>query len=330
MARSKCFRDIRGLSGWRAAPFLVKSIPTTGAARQPDYLKSPKILSILDIIESILKIYLALTIVILQSCATTQRVAVLSNTALEALQTFDEINYSFKDHCILMHELENYKAIEENNKIDLNTPVCADWNRVDSMKNALISVLSSYFSGLKKLSDEKAKNVYLPPITKHLRPGSYLGVDLSNEQVSATNNISEKLLSAALGSYRNNKIKKFIAESDRSIAIIFLKSIEFIGLLRTAIKSDQALLLNVYTLLIKDGNNKFQQIQAFRDYSKQDNDLDKRERQFRSYISILKGVSEAHHEVASKINTLNKKEWQHLLIEEASEIYLLIKVFKEL
>ncbi|MBA2249073.1 MAG: hypothetical protein H0W12_02650 [Chitinophagaceae bacterium] len=270
-------------------------------------------------------------LMLVSGCVSTQRVYVFSKIAFAGLNTSDDIKYSFSDYCLQSATLLNYKKVNDNKPIDLfNKPNCAEYVRIDSAKNALFTVVSAYFEALQQLSDDKTIRFNLDGITRYLKKGSYLHIDITDENVKSVNTIAASLLSATVGAWRNNKIKKFIASSDAALYNVISKLEDMYRLLSVSIENQKGDVLDVYTNYMKDTSNKYLQMQSIKDYSGQIAGFDKMEQQIRIYIATMERIKKGHAEITRKINTVSKKEWQKLVMDQSSEIFTLIKTFNAL
>ncbi len=277
-----------------------------------------------------IRLSVTVIVLILSGCASTSRVSVFSKTAIEGLELSKEIPYSFDDHCINIHDLNNYNKANSGQTIDLFSKTdCSSFRKVDSGMNALHAVLLAFFKGMQKLSDDGTVDINIEKLTKNFKKGSYYTVELTDKEVTAVNSISNKLLSAIASGYRNNKVKEFLSGSDEPITSIISKLQDFYELMNTSLELERSTTLIVYTPHIRDTSQKYLQILALKDYSSQILLINNKEKQVRSYINTLEKLKKGYHEVVSAMNTMNKKEWQQLIISEASDLFALIDQFNK-
>ena len=150
----------------------------------------------------------ALTLVIsLTACVSLKQVGQYSAQATDGIARFEELEYSFEQHCLDRCLFNAMTTFEIKRELECN---CADYRKADSVTTLIYHAIAGYFSGLSDLSLNELTVYDLGPLRSTLTAGSFGDINISAPQAEAYTNLSQLLLRAATGAYRNKKIKDYI------------------------------------------------------------------------------------------------------------------------
>lgn len=143
-----------------------------------------------------------------------------SKTASAGIQKYEDIGYSFSQHCIDRCRLESLKDFTIKRVMECQ---CDLYKKADSVTLLLYSAVKGYFNGLAQLSGNEIIDYSFDALKKSLTEGTFGEVEINSEHVNAYSNISKILLRATTDAYRKNKIKIYIAEANAPLKVLLDK-----------------------------------------------------------------------------------------------------------
>lgn len=268
--------------------------------------------------------------VVASSCVNLKSINNFSSTSSTGIKKFEDINYSFKQHCIDRCQFEAIRKFEIKRDIECN---CDDYRKADSVTQLIYNSIRGYFDGLTNLSNNDLTNYNFDALKKSLTEETFGSIKIEKEQVEAYSKISKILLKATTDIYRKNKLKKYIEEANEPIQIL-LNKFQFIiqknleGELN--FKKER---LYAYYQEMKMNNpplTEYEKGKATSDYYQQLFDINTKQKQIESFAKSLKSISEGHQKLYDNINKMSTKELKDLLIGYTSDIQDIISEFNKL
>lgn len=285
-------------------------------------------------VQSVTKTFLCLILaIVFSSCVTTERFATYSKTTIGGLKMSDEINYSFRKHCISNSTYLQNQNIISGEPVSLDTSDCRSSKATDDLMAKVYTTLLSYFNGMQKLSAGQNTDYSVEGITSTFKVGNYTGINLSENQVKSINSIGQILISASTGAYRNEKIKEFIIESDKPVSNLLEIYSTYYELLKLNVQNEKLGYKKQYATIVNNKTGKFSlfdKMAALTNYTASFNKLENQRLQIDLMIKALEQIKGGHNQLAAKVNTLSKSDLKNLLMKSSSNIFQLTNEFKSL
>lgn len=143
-----------------------------------------------------------------------------SSSSSKGIKNFEDINYSFKQHCIDRCQFEAIHKFEIKRDTECN---CYDYKKADSITLVIYNSIKGYFDGLANLSNNDLTDYNFDALNKSLTEGEFGDIKIEKTQVDAYSTISKILLKATTDIYSKNKIKKYVDEANAPIQILLAK-----------------------------------------------------------------------------------------------------------
>jgi len=280
------------------------------------------------------KMLIAFTTVLMlgpTGCVNLKSVDDYSLTSLKSIEKFEELNYSFNQHCIDHCQFEAIRKFEIKREPEKYCG-CDPYQQADKVTQLIYYSINGYFEGLSNLSNDKLTTYNFDPVTKSLKAGKFGSVEIKSEQVDAYTKISKILLKATTDLYRKRRIKDYIEQANEPIKTLLL---QFKFVLQTNLKSEieakRHELYNYYMEMEKDGKlSKYEQGKAVIEYYQQVSDLNAKENQIEAFAKGLDLIKEGHQKLYDDRNKMTTKELSDILIRCSSDIQDIISEFNKL
>jgi transcriptional regulator with GAF, ATPase, and Fis domain len=268
--------------------------------------------------------------IVLNSCVVLKSVNNFSSTSLNGIKKFEDINYSFQQHCIdkCQFDLMHHSIIKREEDIVCR---CDSSIMADKITQLIYNSIQCYLSGLTNLSDNKLTDYKYNTLEKSLTQGPYADKIIEKEQIAAYTRISEILSKAATDHYRKNKINKYIAEANDPIKLL-LSKFQFIQRnLWDELKFRKEELFQYYQNLVENSTlSEYEKNKATADYYQKLSEIDAKQKQIEAFAKSLNSISEGHQKLNDNINILSPKDLKVLLSGYASDIQDLVSEFNKL
>ena len=273
-------------------------------------------------------IILQILVLSLLGCANLKTVNQYSNNALKATQKFEELHYTFSQHCMdrcRIAAIDSFKIYRE-----IECP-CDQYKRADSVTQLLYRAVAGYFDGLTRLSSNELTNYHIDRLKKAVQEEDLGVLQVKKEEADAYATLTDMLLRGFAGSYRQNKIKKYIGEANAPVQILlskleFIESKNLAGLLE--FKKEQ--LFDHYRTLLKSKLSDYEKQQASADYYESLQGIITFEKQIATYGRSLKAVARGHQQLYENRNQISTEELRRSLTPYANDIRDLISEFDKL
>lgn len=267
--------------------------------------------------------------IVINSCANLHSINNFSSTSSSGLTKFDDIHYSFTQHCENRCESESIRKFEIKRALDCN---CDIYKKADSVTVLIYHSIKGYFDGLAALSEKDLTNYNFDTLETNLTTGTFGDIEIDQRQVEAYTGISNILLNAVTGLYRKNKIKKYVEEANQPIQIL-LSKFQFIlqKNLEGELDFKKEKLYDFYRGLMMDNSlNNYEKEKTVSDYYHQLTDINNQEQQIDLYANSLTGIAKGHQEIYDNRNKMKVKELRDSLLIYQSNIANFISQFNKL
>jgi hypothetical protein len=168
-------------------------------------------------------------------------------------------------------------------------------------------------------------------LTKALTEGKFGDISIEKTHVEAFSNISKILLKAFTDTYRKQKIKTYVVNSNESL-IVLLKYLDFnlsdnlfgkLNVQKERIKS-------YYFDLTKDSTlSTYEKTRAIEEYYQQLSKIEVKQKEILAYSKAIKKISEGHQKIASNADKMSNKDIVELLTQYSSDIQDIISEIKK-
>ena len=269
----------------------------------------------------------------LTSCVNLKSVNDYSLTSLKSIRKFEEINYSFKQHCIDRCQFEAIRKFEIKNWKDAEKEcACALYQQADSVTQLIYNAINGYFEGLSNLSNNNLTTYNFDALKNSLTEGNFGNVEIKKEQVDAYANISKILLRATMDLYRKKKIKDYVEQANEPIQIL-LSTFQFIlqSNLEGLVEVKKEKLFSYYKDMARNNTlSEYEKGKAVIDYYQQLSDLNAKQKQIDAFAKGIKVIADGHQKLYDSRNKMTAKELREMLIQYASDIQNIISEFNKL
>lgn len=263
------------------------------------------------------------------SCANLRAVNGFSSDSLEGIQKFEQIHYSFTQHCHDRCVFEATRNFEIKRSLECN---CDIYEKADSVTMLIYSSIKGYLDGLANLSDNNLANYNLDTLKSTLTEGDFGDIKIGKEQVDAYGGIAQILLNAVSGAYRKKKIKFYIEQANKPIQTL-LDKFQFI--LRNNLNEElnfkkEKLFAFYRELLLNNDLTEYEKGKATAEYYEQVANIDRTQQEIDVFSGSLTDISEGHQKIYDNRNKLSARELKNLLVAYQSDISNMVSHFNKL
>lgn len=265
----------------------------------------------------------------LSSCVNSKSVNDFSSSSSKGIKKFEDINYSFKQHCIDRCQFEAIRKFEIKRETECS---CDDYKKADSVTLLIYNSIKGYFDGLTNLSNNDLTDYNFDALNKSLTEGEFGDIKIDKAQVDAYSAISKILLKATTDIYRKNKIKKYVEEANAPIQILLTK---FQFILQKNLQDElnfkkEKLYAYYQDMKMNNTLSEYEKGKATIDYYQQLSDINSKQQQINAFAKSLKSISEGHQKLYDNRNKMSAKELKEMMTGYASNIQDIISEFNKL
>lgn len=270
-----------------------------------------------------------LSIIVLSSCVNLKYVNDFSSTSLQGVQSFEELNYSFRQSCIDKCISEKINSLEFDDEEECN---CKLENVADSITFKIYNSIYGYFESLTNLSNNKLTSYRTEDLELALTEGKFGPITINKEQVVSYSKISKILIRAFTDTYRKKNIKEYVKEANEPVKVL-IYSLDFnisanlngkLNVKKERLKADY------FDLLQDDSLSTVEKRNSLKDYYAEIDEIENYQKKFSTYSKILKKISEGHQQLYDNIDKLTANDIKQALYQSASEIQTVILEFNKI
>lgn len=279
--------------------------------------------------------FLLLTVGI-SSCINLKSVNTFSSSSLKGIKKFEDINYSFNQHCNERCKFEAISKLEVKKKLECD---CSLYKSADSVTILIFNSINGYFDGLAKLSNNELTDYKFDALKKALVKGDFGDVKIEEKHVNAYSEISKILLKATTDAYRKRKLKFYITKANEHIQVL-LTSFQFIVQKNLAdeleFKKDKLSVFysNMMDTTLPDIKAKnyttADKEKAIMEYYQQLEDIELKRQQIIAFAKSLNVIKTGHQKLFDNKDKMTAKEIKELLTGYANDIEDIISEFNKL
>lgn len=263
------------------------------------------------------------------SCANLRTINDFSSNSLEGVKKFEQINYSFAQHC------QDRCVFEATSKFEIRRSLecdCETYKKADTITMLIYNAIKGYLDGLTNLSDNQLANYNLDTLKSALTEGDFGDIKIGKEQVDAYGGIAQILLNAVSGSYRKKRIKLYVEQANKPIQIL-LDKFQFIlqKNLKEELNFKKEKVFSFYReLLLNNDLTEYEKGKATAEYYEQVANMDRTQQEIDLFAGSLADISQGHQKIYDNRNKLSARELKNLLVGYHSDISNMISHFNKL
>jgi hypothetical protein len=266
---------------------------------------------------------------VLNSCVSLKSVSSFSSTSLDGIKKFEEINYSFRQHCIERCQFEAIRDFDIKKETDCN---CDIYKQADQATLLIYNSIKGYLTGLKNISRNNLTDYSTNALEKSLQEGAFGNVKIEKKLVDSYSSILEILSKSVTDIYRKNKIEIYVEDANEPIQVL-LEKFQFIMKENLEVELDfRKERLYDYYMEMKLNNtiSEYEKGKATIDYYQQLSDINAKQKQIDVFVRGLKSISQGHQKIYDSRNKMSARELSVLLAEYTSAIQDIISEFNKL
>ncbi|SFB40698.1 hypothetical protein [Algoriphagus aquimarinus] len=267
---------------------------------------------------------------LISSCINLKSVGDYSATSLESIRNFEQIEYSFLQHCLDRCADEAIRTFEIKRAQDCS---CALYQEADSVTQIFYNSIEGYFQGLGNLSQNKLTQYSSNALIGTLTADELGPVKIEERTASAFSSLSNTLLRASTDFYRRKKIVQYIEQANEPIQILFEKFETIISNnLKKELRFKQERLYAYYTdmKMNRTLTSDYEKGKATADYYQALETIQRKEMELEVFGRSLAEIAKGHQVLYENRNKLSVKNLQELLHGYSSNVKELISEFNKL
>lgn len=266
----------------------------------------------------------------LVACVNLKTVSDFSATSLKGIQNFEQLDYTFQDHCVDRCEHEAVQRFEFSRSLDCD---CGLYLKADSVMLAMYQTIGGYFEALGKLSQNELTEYSTDAVVTSLTAEQLGPLTIDSNLATAYSTISNLMLRATTDFYRRRKIAAYIEEANEPIQVLldaFQKTTltNLKGELR--FKKER---LYAYYMDMKMNNtlqSDYEKGKAATDYYQAMEEIQKKELRMDLFADALLEIAEGHQELYDRRDKLVAKDLALAMLGYSGQVKILVSEFNKL
>ncbi|WP_339706455.1 hypothetical protein [Algoriphagus aquimarinus] len=266
----------------------------------------------------------------ISSCINLKTVGDYSAISIESIRNFEEIDYSFLQHCLDRCTDEAIQTFEIKRAQDCS---CALYQEADSVTQVFYNSIEGYFQGLGNLSQNELTKYSSNALIGALTADELGPVKIEERTASAFSSLSNTLLRASTDFYRRKKIVEYIEKANEPIQILLGKFESIISNnLKKELRFKRERLYAYYTdmKMNRTLTSDYEKSKATADYYQALEAIQRKEKELDVFGKSLAEIAKGHQVLYENRNKLSAKNLQELLQGYSSNVKELISEFNKL
>tara|TARA_R110002020_G_scaffold260835_1_gene475172 strand:- start:144 stop:1010 length:867 start_codon:yes stop_codon:yes gene_type:complete len=267
---------------------------------------------------------------VLLSCVNLKSVGDFSVSSMESLKNFEQIDYSFLQHCFDRCRDEAIRTYDIKRAQECS---CALYEEADSVTQVFYNTIEGYFEGLGQLSHNELTTYSSDAVIGALSTEGLGPLTIDESTATAFASLSNTLLRASTDFYRRKKLAKYIEEANEPIQVL-LENFEVI--ISTNLKGELRFKrerLYTYYMDMKMSRtvlSEYEKGKATADYYHALEVIKQKEKELEVYGKSLSEIAKGHQLLYENRNKLSVKSFQNLVKGYSSNVKELISEFNKL
>jgi hypothetical protein len=267
---------------------------------------------------------------VLASCINLKTVGDYSSASIESIKNFEQIEYSFLQHCLNRCEDEAIRKYEIKRAQECS---CDLYQEADSVTQIIYNSIEGYFEGLGNLSHNELTNYRSEEFVEALSADELGPLKIDERTVSAFSSLSNTLLRASTDFYRRKKLTSYIEQANEPIQVLMEKFRLIIGTnLKGELRFKRERLYAYYMDMKMNRTvvSDYEKGKATADYYQALDAIKRKEMELEVFAESLDEIAKGHQVLYDNRNKLSVKDLQGLLQSYSSNVKNLISEFNKL
>ncbi|GAA0878243.1 hypothetical protein GCM10009119_12110 [Algoriphagus jejuensis] len=264
------------------------------------------------------------------SCVNLKSVSNFSATSTASISNFENLDYTFSDHCKDRCEDEAVRKFELSRALECS---CDLYSKADSVTRVLYQTINGYFVGLGNLAQNELTNYSANAAVNAMTASEFGPLKIDENLVGAYSAISNTLLRATTDFYRKRKIAAYIGEANGPIQVLLDKfQIIILSNLKGELRFKRERLY-VYYMDMKMNRtllSDYEKGKATRDYYQALDDIQLKEKQMDVFAQGLQEIGRGHQALYENRDKLSVKNLALTMLDYSAQVEVLISEFNQL
>lgn len=264
------------------------------------------------------------------SCVNLKTVREFTETSLVSIKNFEQIDYTFLDHCMDRCEAEAIGKFEFNRELECD---CDLFVEADSVTQIMYQAIGGYFENLGNLSQNELTEYSTDAVVNSMTAQELGPLAIDANLATAYSALSNIMLRGTTDFYRKRKIAGYIEDANEPLQVL-LKS--FQQIVRTNLKGELRFKkerLYTYYMDMKMNNtlqSDYERGKATADYYQAIEDIQLKEKQMDLFAEALAEIAKGHQVLYDKRNKLSVKNLAFSLLGYSNQVKILVSEFNKL
>lgn len=265
--------------------------------------------------------------VTLFACVNLKHINQFAAQSLSATAKFDEVPYSFSQHCIDRCEINAIDSFKIYRELDCH---CEKYQKADRVTRLILHAIMNYLTGLEKLSNNEIIDYQLGPLAEALREEDLGPIQLKKEEADAYQALTDLLVRGVTVPYRQNRIKDYISDANAPLQVLltklqFIESKNLAGMLE--FRKERS--YDHYRGLLKSKLSDYERQKATADYYETLKENLRLEKETKAYSNMLKAIAAGHQKLYDDRNKISAPDTRRNLLPLVNDIRMLISEFNK-
>lgn len=266
----------------------------------------------------------------LLGCVNLKAVRDFSASSLSGIKSFEQLGYTFEDHCVDRCADEAIRKFEFNRVLDCD---CGLYLEADSVMVSMYQVVGGYFEALGHLAQNELTEFSTEGLVTSLTAEELGPLTVDANMAGAYSAISNLMLRSTTDFYRRRKIAAYIEEANAPLQVLleaFQKTTRenLKGELR--FKKER---VYAYYMDMKMNNtlqSDYEKGKAATDYYQTLGEIEKKEKQMELFADALLEIAKGHQELYDKRDKLVAKDLALAMLGYSGQVKILVSEFNKL
>ncbi|TNF42397.1 MAG: hypothetical protein EP311_05350 [Cytophagales bacterium] len=267
---------------------------------------------------------------LLASCVSLKGVREFAGTATANVAHYNELGYSFLDHCEDRCRDEAIRTLDIQLELSCS---CDLYSKADSVTGIFYTTIYDYLKGLGELAGKDLTSYQTDRVFEALSAEQYGPVSINESEAGAYAALSNLLSDVALTGFRKKKIAQYLEEADAPLQTLLGKFQMLISKdLKGELRFKKARLYSQYKdmMMGRTLDSDFENQSAVRTYYLSLKEIEKKEKLLDVYARSLNEIAKGHQKLYDERNQLSLKELTQSLLGYSEEIQKLYQEFNQL
>lgn len=264
------------------------------------------------------------------SCVNLKAVSEFSASSTVGIKNFEQLDYTFLDHCIDRCEDDAINKFEFKRELEC---ACDLYTKADSVTQIMYRTIGGYFEGLGNLAQNELTNYSTDAVVNAMTVTELGPLKIDENLAKAYSALSNTLLRATTDFYRKRKISTYIGEANEPMQILLSS---FQGIIRTNLKGELRFKkerLHAYYMDMKMNNTlqtDYEKGRAVSDYYQALKEIQSKEKRMDLFAEGIGEIAKGHQALYDNRDKLSVKNLALTMLAYSAQVEMLISEFNQL